>query len=94
MKVPQIFLYFFIAPLDKVGNGSQAPPSSPTYLTHGTLMKCMFNLVDDILTLSSIFARLMTFTSHELSEEDLEGSSPLSLVVGESEGTTLATPPL
>lgn len=44
--------------------------------------------MDDVLALSSIFARLMTLTSQVLSEEDLEGSSSLALVAEESKGTT------
>lgn len=36
----------------------------------------------------------MTFTSHELSKEDLEGPSSLALIAGELEGAPLAIPPL
>lgn len=80
----------FITTLESFGdpsNGSRAPPPSPIELMHGTLVRCIFNFVDDVSVLSMIFLKLFTFTSEELSGEDLEGPSSLAFIVGGSGGT-------
>lgn len=61
---------------DRINGGSQVPPLSPTQLTHGTPVKCMFNSVDDVSALSVIFGRSMTSTSQELSGGAFRGLIP------------------
>lgn len=94
MEVGLASLEFVTISFDEIDGGSRVPPSSPIQLTHGSLFKCMFNSVDDVPALSMIFARSMTFSSQELSEEYLEEPSSLDIVIGESEGALLSTPSL
>lgn len=80
--------------LDKPSGESRAPSSPSVEIRHGTLVKCMFNSLDEVSALSAIYAKLLTIAPQELSGEDLAVPSSLALVARESEAPTLNIAPL
>lgn len=60
MEANLLSLELVTTPLPKVSHESQVSYPPLTQLTHGTLIKCMFKLLEDIATLSSISKRSVT----------------------------------
>lgn len=78
----------------KPSGESQAQHVLSTKNRHGAPMGCMFNFMDEVLTLSAIFMNLLNLTPQDLSGEDLEGPSSLALVARSSDAPPLNIPPL
>lgn len=69
--------------------------SSPSSVSSASSSKgCMFNSLEGIVALSSIFTRSLTLSSSELADVDLHAASSLTLVAGEASGVALAVVPL
>lgn len=70
--------------------------SSPTHVSPpriespaSSIKACLFNSLEDILILFMIFTQLLTLTSYELVDANVDATSSLTLAIGEAPSATL-----